>query len=99
MEQKKIRVTFNYGSNNNNNNHHLLASLLYILYQAWSETGIISCYPYKTPILQMRKLRLIEMKDPTEDYKDGEKGNLEWTLTLGLLTSLPSNIQQNGKEA
>ena len=34
MEQKKIRVTFNYGSNNNNNNHHLLASLLYILYQA-----------------------------------------------------------------
>ena len=29
------------------------------------------------PILQMRKLRLIEMKDPTEDYKDGEKGNLE----------------------
>ena len=26
------------------------------------------------PILQVR---LIEMKDPIEDYRDGEKGNLE----------------------
>ena len=47
------------------------------------------------PILQVR---LIEMKDPIEDYRDVEKGNLEWTLTLGLLTSLPSDVQHNGKE-